>query len=123
MEMSLLKIYAKVNFERGQKPMVSLGIGKEANPIRIFEVKEYHHSQGKIVVEEYPLFNAQNLLRSICEGSESEVLFNMQDRNIMLVDHRGNSRDIKHMWGEWICLPGFTFRIPEFLKPEGARKI
>ena len=112
-----------MKFERGKKPLVSIGVGKEANPIRISSVEEYHHEDGKITIESIGLYRAQNLLRSICEGPKSEVLFNLQDRNIMLRDQRGNSRDIKHMWGEWICVPGFTFKIPEFLKPERARKI
>ena len=47
----------------------------------------------------------------------------MQDRNIMIISKNGNSTDIKYMWGEYVCLPGITIKIPEFLKPEGASRI
>ncbi len=112
-----------MNFQRGQDPMKAMGLGREANPIQIFRIEELHHKAGSINIESYTLSQAREFLWYISTGSESEVLFNIQDRNFLLVEKNGNSRDIKHIWGDWVCLPGMTIQIPEFLKPKGASRL
>ena len=112
-----------MNFERGQDPKESMKIGKKANPIRIWCVSELHHNEdGGTVTESFFIPDAQKLLHKITTGSKADVLFNIQDRNIILTDYKGNTKDIKHMWGEWVSLPEFTYQIPEFLKPKGASR-
>ena len=96
-------------------------LGRKNNPIIIRYIKEIRiEESGRVVEENYPLGQAIELFRNIAMGSSEEVIFNLQDRNIILTDTRGNSKDLKHMWGEYICLPGITVKIPECLKPQGT---
>ena len=42
-------VYESLNFERGQDPKTSMGIGKVANPIKIISVEEEQYEGGRVM--------------------------------------------------------------------------
>jgi hypothetical protein len=111
-----------MKFERGISPMEAMRIGMEGNPLMINSIEEVtREDSGRMVRERYPLPKAQKLLTEICTRPKSEVLFNLQDREIY-IRHLGdrvrpaNKESLISLYGTWVSLPGLKLRIPMFLK-------
>lgn len=109
-----------MNFERGIDPKEAIGIGKKANPIVLRAIEEiYPGWPGNS--HKLNFVHGRKLLDDICNSeSESEVLFNLLNRKIMLVFSNEDKTNIKYMWRKWVQYEGFKCRIPEFLNPENV---
>jgi hypothetical protein len=106
-----------MRFERGISPRAAMGIGMEGNPLIINSMEEIiYEDSGRVITKRYLLSQAQKLLTEICTHPKSEVLFNLQDREIY-IRHLGDDRKlIGEVYGNWVSLPGLKLRMPMFLK-------